>query len=126
MGISGELYNLLENSLSGRFHRVVLKRTNFIVEICFIWCSPRFHHGATSFSYHLPNELKSNVKLFADGTSLFAVVKDKIESANSQKYLKSIFTRVYNWKMLFDPDSSKPAQEVLLSRKKRKFKFIQP
>ena len=32
--------------------------------------------------------------------------------------LKSISTRVYNWKMLFDPDSSKPAQEVLLSRKK--------
>ena len=35
--------------------------------------------------YHLPNELKSNVELFADGTSLFTVVKDKIESANTQK-----------------------------------------
>ena len=30
----------------------------------------------------LPNELKSNVKLFADDTYLFTVVKDKNESAN--------------------------------------------
>ena len=30
----------------------------------------------------LPNELKSNVKLFADDTSLFTIVKDKNESAN--------------------------------------------
>ena len=74
--------------------------------------------GPLFLIYHLPNELKSNVKLFADGTSLFTVVKDKIESANTQNDLKSISTRVYNWKMLFDPDSSKPAQEVLLSRKK--------
>ena len=41
--------------------------------------------GPLLFLYHLPNELKSNVKLFADGTSLFTVVKDKIESANTQK-----------------------------------------
>ena len=25
----------------------------------------------------------------------------------------------YNWKMLFNPDPSKPAQEVLFSRKKK-------
>ena len=30
----------------------------------------------------LPNELKSNVKLFADGKSLFTIVKDKNESAS--------------------------------------------
>ena len=30
----------------------------------------------------LPNELKSNAKLFADGTSLFTIVKDENESAN--------------------------------------------
>ena len=41
--------------------------------------------GPLFLIYHLPNELKSNVKLFADGTSLFTVVKDKIESANTQK-----------------------------------------
>ena len=68
----------------------------------------------------LPNKLKSNVKLFTDDTSLFTVVKDKNESANIlNNDLQSISTWVYNWKMLFNPDSSKPAQEVLYSRKKK-------
>ena len=31
----------------------------------------------------LPNELKSDMKLFADDTSLFTFVKDKNESANT-------------------------------------------
>ena len=67
----------------------------------------------------LPNELKSNVKLFADDTSLFTVVKDKNESANIlQNDLQSISTWAYNWKVLFKPDSSKPAQGVLFSGKK--------
>ena len=68
----------------------------------------------------LPSELKSNVKLFADDTSLFTVVKDKNESANIlNNDLQSISTWAYNWKMLFNPDSSKPTQEVLFSRKKK-------
>ena len=36
-------------------------------------------------------------------------------------------TWTYNWKMFFNPDSSKLAQEMLFSKKKKKeFKFIQP
>ena len=67
----------------------------------------------------LPNELKSSVKLFADETSLFTIVKDKNESVNTlNNYLLLISKWAYNWKMLFNPDPSKPAQEVLFSRKK--------
>ena len=59
-------------------------------------------------------------KLFADDTSLFTVVKDKNESANIlNNDLQSISTWAYNWKMFFNPDSSKPAQEVLFSRKNK-------
>ena len=73
----------------------------------------------------LPSELKSNVKLFADDKSLFTVVKDKNENANIlNNDLQSISTWPHNWKMLFNPDFSKPAQEVLFS-KKMKFNFIQ-
>ena len=69
---------------------------------------------------YLPNELKSNVKLFADDTSPFTVAKDKNESANIlNNDFQSISTWAYNWKMLFNPDSSKPAQEMLFSRKKK-------
>ena len=65
----------------------------------------------------LPDRLKSNVKLFADGTSLFSVVKNK-ESASDLTYdLDMISKWAYNWKMSFNPDPGKPVQEVLLSRK---------
>ena len=68
----------------------------------------------------LPNELKSSVKLFADDTSLFTIVKDKNERANTfNNDLLLISKWAYNWKMLFNPDPSKPAQEVLFSRKKK-------
>ena len=62
----------------------------------------------------LRNELKSNVKLFADDTPPFTIVKDTNESAYIlNNDLQSISTWAYNWKMLFNPDSRKPAQEVL-------------
>ena len=35
----------------------------------------------------LPNEMKSNTKLFADDTSLFTIVKDKTERANVLKII---------------------------------------
>ena len=60
----------------------------------------------------LPNELKYSAKLFAYRNSLFTIVKDKNESANISKW-------AYNWKMLFNPDPSKPAQKMLFSRKKK-------
>ena len=51
--------------------------------------------------------------------SLFTIVKDKSESANIlNNYLSEISKWAYNWKMLFNPDPSKPAQEVEFSRKK--------
>ena len=62
--------------------------------------------------------MKSNAKLFADDTSLFTVVKDKNESANVLNNDLILISRwAYNWKMLFNPDPSKPAQEVIFSRK---------
>ena len=68
----------------------------------------------------LPNEIKSNLKLFADDTSLFIIIKDKSESANVlNKDLLIISRWAYNWKMLFNPDPSKPAEEVTFSKKKQ-------
>ena len=65
-------------------------------------------------------ELKSNLKLFADDTSLFTIVTDKNESANTlNNDLMLISKSAYDWKMLFNPDPSKPVQEVIFSRKKQ-------
>ena len=68
----------------------------------------------------LPNELKSNVKLFADDASLFTIVKDINESASIlNNDLLLISKWAFNWKMLFNPDPTKPAQEVIFSKKKK-------
>ena len=68
----------------------------------------------------LPDEFKSNTKLFADDTSLFSIVKDENERAIALNYdLSQISKWTFNRKMLFNPDPSKPAQEVLFSRKKK-------
>ena len=64
--------------------------------------------------------MKSNAKLFADDTSLFTIVKDKNESADVlNNDLLLISKWAYDWRMLFNPDPKKPAQEVIFSRKKQ-------
>ena len=70
----------------------------------------------------LPNELKSNAKLYTDYTSLFTIVKDMNENANilnNDLFLISKSAYNCNWKMLFNLDPCKPVQKVLFSRKKK-------
>ena len=60
------------------------------------------------------------MKLFTDDASCFTIVKDKTESADTlNNDLMLISKWAYNLKMVFNPDRSKPAQEVLFSRKKQ-------
>ena len=62
--------------------------------------------------------MECDVKLFADDTCLFSVIDDPIESSialNSD--LRKIQQWAYQWKMAFNPDPSKQAQEVIFSRK---------
>ena len=85
MGISGELYNLLENFLSGRFQRVILNGQTSSWRPVLAGVTQGSILGPLLFLIYindLPNELKSNAKLFADDTSLYTIVKDKNESAN--------------------------------------------
>ena len=118
MGISGELYNLLENYLSDRFQRVILNgqfsswkpilagvlQGSILDPLLFL-----------IYINDLPNGLKSDARLFADDTSLFTLVKDKNESTSIRNNdLLLISKWAYNWKMLFNPDPTKPAQKVML------------
>ena len=129
MGISGELYNLLGNYLSGRFQRVVLNEQTSSWRPVIAGVPQGSILGPLLFLVYindLPNELKSSVKLFADDTSLFTIVKDKNESANTlNNDLLLISKWAYNWKILFNLDPSKQAEVVLFLRK-IKLKFIQP
>ena len=66
----------------------------------------------------LPDGLTSNCKLFADDTSLFSVVHDVTLSSSELKGdLAKISEWAFKWKMTFNPDTSKPTQEVIFSRK---------
>ena len=69
----------------------------------------------------LSDDLSSNLKLFADDTSLFSVVHNKNTSAKElNNNLRKISNWVYQWKMSFNPDPFKQAQEVIFSRKMTK------
>ena len=121
MGISGELYNLLESYLSGRFQRVLLNGQSSSWKLVLAGVPQGSILGPLLFLVYindLPNGLKSSAKLFADDTSLFTIIKDRNVSANIlNNDLQLISQWAYKWKMLFNPDPKKPAQEVLFSRK---------
>ena len=69
----------------------------------------------------LPDNLSTNVKLFADDTSLFSVVHDITTSSCDLNYdLNRVREWAFQWKMNFNPEPSKPAQEVILRESFRK------
>ena len=83
--------------------------------------SARFNLGPSLFLIYindLPDNLNPLIKLFADNTSLFPRVYDLNHSAKVlNDDLNKISEWAYKWKMLFNPDLTKQAQEVIFSRK---------
>ena len=70
----------------------------------------------------LPDNLSTNVKLFADDTSLFSVVHDIATSSSwDLNYdLNGVREWTFHWKMSFNPEPLKQAQEVIFTRKLQK------
>ena len=59
----------------------------------------------------MANGSKSNVKLFADDTSIFSIVKNKNDSAKDLTHDLSLISKwASKWKILFNPDLTKPVQ----------------
>ena len=78
MGIAGELYNLLENYLSNRFQQVLLNGQASSWRSVLAGIPQGSILGPPTFLIYingLPNELKSNAKLFVNDTSLFTICK---------------------------------------------------
>ena len=116
------MINNLEDVLSDRKQRVILNGQ------CLSWGD--IHAGAPQghilgpllfliYVNDLTNDIKSKCKLFADDTSLFSLVHDIDTSANDLNHdLEKISEWDFQWKMKFNPDHTKQAQEIIFSRKK--------
>ena len=67
----------------------------------------------------MPQGLHCNAKLFADDTSLFSTITSPaISSSNLNEDFAKIAHWAYQWKMSFNSEITKQAQEIILSRKK--------
>ena len=120
-GISGELITLIKDFLSRRKQRVVLNGQHSSWEDVKAGVPQGLIIGPLLFLIYindLRNGLNSNAKLFADGKLLFSVVHNITHSA---KLLNSDLCKInewaLQWKMNFNPDTTKQAQEIIFSRK---------
>ena len=70
----------------------------------------------------LPQGRISDVKLFADNTSLSSIVNcGKASASVLNSNLSKIQDWAYQWKVSFNPDRAKQAEEVVFSRKTERF-----
>ena len=84
-GVSGNLLRLIKGFLSDRVQRVTLNGKTCEWERTPADVPQRSILGPLFFLIYindLATDLKSNVKLFADDTSLFSIVSDPLETAN--------------------------------------------
>ena len=123
-GISGNLLNLLWNFLRNRKQRVVLNGQTSLWADVNAGVSQGSILGLLLFLIYindLADGLSSNAKSFADDTSLFSVVHNVNSTAKElNNDLVKISSWTYQWKMSFNPDLRKQAQEVIFSRKTKK------
>ena len=79
-------------------------------------CTSRLNFGKLLFLIFIndiPANLECNVKIFADDTSLFSLVRDPNESsAKLGRDLGRVPRFAHQWKMSFNPDPSEQAVEV--------------
>ena len=122
-GISGNLLKLFTDFLKNRKQRVTAnEQTSFWTEVN-AGVSQGSILGPLLFLIYindLLDGLSSNVKLFADDTSLFSVVHDIHSSASDlKKNLKTINEWAFQWKMSFNPDPNKQVHKVIFTRKSK-------
>ena len=120
-GVQGELLSLLKNYLQKRKQRVVLNGQTSEWRDIISGVPQGSVLGPLLFLIYindLPDGLTSLCKIFADDTSLFSKVHNINKSANELNGdLEKISQWAYQWKMQFNPDPNKQANEVIFSRK---------
>ena len=96
-GVSGNLFQLIKSFLSGRFQRVLLNGQTSDWETIQAGVPQGSILGPLFFLIYindLTDNLNSNVKLFADDTSLFSEICDPLETAN---VLNNDLRKIWEW-----------------------------
>ena len=123
-GIAGPLYLLIKDFLAGRLQRVVLNGKTSSWQHVSAGVPQGSVLGPLFFLLYindLSENVSSQVKLFADDTSIFQMVSDvSLSWQILSNDLYVIQNWAYRWKMSFNPDPSKQAQEVIFSSKRIK------
>ena len=123
-GISGNLLDISEDFLRNKKQSVVLNGQRSNWENVYAGVPQGSILRPLLFLIYindLAENLSSNPKLFADDISQFSVVRDLNTSAiEINDDLKKIEARAHKWKMSFNSDPLKQAQEVIFSRKRNK------
>ena len=121
-GVSGSLLMLFQNYLNNRKQCVVLNGSHSSYSTVKSGVPQGSVLGPLLFFIYindLERNIKSNIKIFADDTMLFSVVKDPAISADNLNHDLGIIQQwAHQWKMEFNPDPTKQATEVLFSCKK--------
>ena len=120
LGISESVMKLIQNYLDNRFQRVFLNGQTFEWKPVKAVVPQGSILGPLFFLVYINDicsNVSTNVKL-ADDTSLFSIGNDSNKSfENLSNDLFIISNWSYQWKMVFNPDRSKQAEEVIFSRK---------
>ena len=123
-GINGSLLKFLDSYLSGRYQRVVLNGIESNWEMVYSGVPQGSVLGPLLFLIYindLDEGISSNIKLFADDSSLFARVLE-VGATHKQIMhdLDTITAWARQWKMVFNPDITKQAIEVIFTQKYKK------
>ena len=120
-GTDGNLFKLIKSFLNNRCQRVVLNGQSSVWKSIAAGVPQGSVLGPLFFLIYiniLPLGLTTNIKLFADDTSLFSVVNNaSVSVSRLNNDLVKIRNWAFNWKMSFNPDSTKQAREIIFSKK---------
>ena len=116
-GVQGNLLNLLTNYIHGRKQRVTMNGQESNWKDIQSGVPQGSVLGPLLFLLYvndLPDNLQCNPKLFDDDVSLNEHVSDiEVSTARLSQDLLNIEQWAYQWKMAFNPDPAKAANEVL-------------
>ena len=120
-GVEGELLSLLECYLRDQTERVVSNGQNSDWRKINFGVSQGTVLGPLVFLIYIndsPDGIMSICKIFAGDTSLFSKIIDTRNSQNTlNSDLKIIKDWAYQWKVQFNPDPKKQANEIIFPRK---------